>query len=84
MEVEIVKKEKNDLEVKLDSITVAEILRVYLNNQDVKFAAWRKEHPFKPILFKIETSGETVGKAVGNAVSAIKKDLDGISKGLKK
>ncbi len=83
MEVEIVKNEKNDLEVKLDSITVAEVLRVYLQEQGVKFAAWRKEHPFKPILFKVETSGETVNKAIGNAADAIKKDCDKILKGLK-
>ena len=84
MEVEIIKSEKEDLEVKVDSITVAEILRVYLNEQGVKFAAWRKEHPTKPIVFKIQTSGKTSKKAISEAVSAIKKDAAKISTVLKK
>ena len=84
MEVEIIKSEKEDLEVKVDSLTVAEILRVYLNEQDVKFAAWRKEHPTKPIVFKIQTSGKTSKKAISEAVSAIKKDAAKISAVLKK
>ncbi len=84
MKVEIVKSEKEDLEVKVDSVTVAEILRVYLNEQGVKFAAWRKEHPTKPIVFKIQTSGKTSKKAISEAVSAIMKDVTKISTVLKK
>ena len=84
MQVEIIKSEKEDLEVKVDSVTVAEILRVYLNEQGVKFAAWRKEHPTKPIVFKIQTSGKTSKKAIGEAISAIKKDSAKISNLLKK
>jgi len=84
MNVEIVKQGKDVVELKVDSITVAEILRVYLNGQGIKFAAWRTEHPSKPVVFKIESSGKTVKKAVSEAVSAIKKDCDGIVKGLKK
>ena len=84
MKVEVIKSEKEDLEVKVDSVTVAEILRVYLNEQGVKFAAWRKEHPTKPIVFKIQTSGKTSKKAISEAVSAIKKDASKISTVLKK
>jgi DNA-directed RNA polymerase subunit L len=74
MEIEIIKQEKEELELKMDNLTVAEILRVYLNEQGVKFAAWRREHPTKPIVFRIETSGKTVKKAVSEAISAINKD----------
>ena len=84
MEVEVIKSEKEELEVKVDSVTVAEILRVYLNEQGVKFAAWRKEHPTKPIVFKIQTSGKTSKKAISEAISAIKKDTVKISSILKK
>ena len=84
MEIEIVKQEKDLVELKMDSITVAEILRVYLNNQGIKFAAWRREHPDKPIVFRIESSGKSVKKAVSEAVAAIKKDNAEILKGLKK
>ncbi|MBI2451986.1 hypothetical protein HYV50_02825 [Candidatus Pacearchaeota archaeon] len=78
MNIEIVKQDKNEVEVKLDSITVAEILRVYLNEHGVDFAAWRREHPDKPIIMRIQ-SDKSVKKEVSEAVSAIKKDLDKVS-----
>ena len=71
------KHEKNSVELSIDNLTVAEILRVYLNREGIEFAAWRREHPSKPILFKIESSG-SVKKAVSDAVDAIKKDCDKI------
>lgn len=84
MELEVIKSEKEELEVKIDNITVAEILRVYLNEQGVKFAVWRKEHPTKPAIFKIQTSGKTTKNAISEAVSAIKKDASKLSAILKK
>ncbi|MEK6846626.1 MAG: RpoL/Rpb11 RNA polymerase subunit family protein [Nanoarchaeota archaeon] len=84
MEVEIVSQSANELELKIDNLTVAEILRVYLNEQGIKFAAWRREHPTKPIVFRIESSGKTVKKAVSEAVAAISKDLNVLAKGLVK
>jgi len=82
MEVEVVKREKSDFEIKFDNATVAEILRVYLNSQGVDFVAWRREHPSKPLVMKIQ--GKDAKKEIGNAVSAIKKDLDKLVKGVKK
>ena len=84
MEVEIVSQSANELELKIDNLTDAEILRVYLNEQGIKFAAWRREHPTKPIVFRIESSGKTVKKAVSEAVAAISKDLNVLAKGLVK
>lgn len=82
MNIEIVKQEKDEIELKIDNLTVAEILRVYLNEQGVDFAAWRREHPFKPLIFRIANGN--VKKSIGNAVDAIKKDLDKVVKGMKK
>lgn len=86
MNIEIVNEEKDDVELKIDNTTIAEILRAYLNDNvsDVSFAAWRKEHPSKPLVFRIKTSGKTVKKAIGEAVSGIGKDLDNIVKAVKK
>ena len=84
MEVEIVKEDKNELEVEVDNVTIAEILRIYLNEQGIDFAAWRREHPTKPVILKIKNSGKTIKKSIGDAISGIKKDLDGLEKGLKK
>lgn len=84
MNIEIVKQDKQEVELKIDNTTVAEILRVYLNEQGIKFAAWRREHPSKPVIFRIQASEGTVKKAVADAVVAIKKDCDKLVAGLKK
>jgi DNA-directed RNA polymerase subunit L len=77
MEIEIIKQEKNEVELKIDNLTIAEALRFKLNEQGVKFAAWRREHPSKPLIFRIE-SNSGVKKDVSEAVKAIKKELDGL------
>ncbi len=85
MNIEIVKNEKNELEVKLDNLTVAEILREYLNkDSDVELAAWKREHYERPLLFKIKTKGKKAKKALDDAVEAVKKDADEIVKEVKK
>jgi DNA-directed RNA polymerase subunit L len=84
MEVSILKEDKNEIEVGVDSVTVAEIMRVYLDEQGADFVAWRREHPTKPAVLKIKSSGKTIKKAVGDAVSEIGKDLESVEKELKK
>ena len=79
MDVKVLKQDKNEVEVSLDNVTLAEILRVYLNEQGIEFAAWRREHPTKPVIIKIQSSGKSVKKEVSDAISAIKKDLNKIS-----
>lgn len=83
MNIEIVKQEKDELEIKIDNQTIAEVLRVYLSQQGVKFVAWRKEHPTKPLFFKIQSDSGTVKKAISDAISTINKDCDKILKVLK-
>ena len=73
MQIEIVKQEKDSIEVNIDNVTVAEVLRVYLAEQGVDFVAWRREHPSKPALFKL-VSGKGIKKEVHAAVSAITKE----------
>jgi len=84
MEVEVLKSDKNEIEVKLNDLTIAEILRVYLNAQGAEFAAWRREHPSKPAIMRIVSSGKTAKKAISEAVEAIKKDCDAVLKVVKK
>ena len=84
MEVEVVSQSVSEMELRISNLTVAEIVRVYLNEQGIKFAAWRREHPTKPIVFRVESSGKTVKKAVSEAVAAISKDLNVLAKGLGK
>jgi DNA-directed RNA polymerase subunit L len=84
MEVEIASAGKNEVELKIDNLTVAEILREYLNKNGIEFAAWRREHPSRPMIMKIKSSSGSVKKAVSEAVEAIKKDCDKIVSSLKK
>ena len=77
MEINILKQEKEELLLELENITIAEILRVYLNKDSgVNFAAWRREHPTKKPVLHVKTKGKTAKKAVDDAVSAINKELD--------
>jgi DNA-directed RNA polymerase subunit L len=85
MEINILKNEKDMIEVELESLTIAEILRVYLNrDSDVIFAAWKREHPTKKPILLVKTKGKTAKKAVDEAVSAITKDLEVLESEFKK
>ena len=77
MEINILKSSKNEIEVEIESLTIVEILRVYLNKDSaVTFAAWKREHPTKNPILLIKTKGKTGKKAVDDAVNSITKDLD--------
>ncbi len=79
MEIKILKSEKDEIEVEIESLTIAEILRVYLNqDSNVSFAAWKREHPTKSPILKIKTKGKTAQKALKDAVIKVTKDLDNI------
>lgn len=77
MDLKIVKDEKNDLEVSIDNQTIAELVRVYLNQDDkVVLGAWKKEHYSKPLILKVVTEGKTAKKALSEAIGRAMKDLD--------
>lgn len=85
MEVEILKDEKNDLELSINNQTIVEIVRSYLNKDDnVKLGAWKKEHYSKPLKLKIKTEGKSAKKALQDAISKIQKDLDKYKEEFKK
>lgn len=85
MEMNILKDLKEEIEVEVDSLTLVEILRVYLNKDtSVTFAAWKREHPTKKPILAVKTKGKTPKKAINDAISAITKDLDGIEADFKK
>ncbi|MDD5012291.1 MAG: RpoL/Rpb11 RNA polymerase subunit family protein [Candidatus Nanoarchaeia archaeon] len=81
MEINVLKSEKDEIEFEIESLTLAEILRVYLNKDSaVTFAAWKREHPTKKPIMSVKTKGKTAKKAIDDAVSAITKDLDRVEK----
>jgi len=85
MQFKYLKDEKNEAEIEIDNLTIAEILRKYLSQDSaVEFVAWRREHPFKNIVLKVKTSGKTVKKAVSDASEKIEKELDKLVSEFKK
>ena len=85
MEIQILKDEKNELEIKLDNQTIAEIVRVYLNkDSNVKFSAWKKDHATETFTLKIVSEGKSAKKALEDAIEKIKKDLSKYAEEFKK
>ena len=85
MKINVLKSSKDEIEVEIESLTIAEILRVYLNkDSSVTFAAWKREHPTKNPVLLIKTKGKIAKKAVNDAVNSITKDLDKLDKDFEK
>jgi len=85
MEVKYLRDEKNEAEIEIGNLTIAEILRAYLvDDEQVEFVAWRREHPSKNPILKIKTNGKTVKKALSDAISQIEKQADKLVSEFKK
>jgi len=85
MEIKVLKSSKDEIEMQVENLTLAELLRVYLNKDSaVTFAAWKREHPSEKPIIKITTKGKSIKKAVKDAVASATKDLEKIEKDFKK
>ena len=81
----ILESAKNEIKVELENVTLAEILRVYLNKDSaVSFAAWKREHPTEKPILLVKTKGKTAKKAISDAVGVITKELDKVESEFKK
>ena len=45
MEIKILKEDKNTLDIEIESLTIAELLRAYLNKEGANLAVWKRDHP---------------------------------------
>ena len=85
MDIKILKSSKDEIEFQIDSLTLVEILRVYLNKDSaVTFAAWKREHITESPIIIVKTKGKSAKKALNDAVSTITKDLNSIEADFKK
>jgi len=85
MDINIIKDEKDNLVLEIDNQTIAELLRVYLNeDSSVELAAWRRVHPNDPVVFEIRTSGKSAKKALEDAIKAVEKDTSKVLDEFKK
>lgn len=84
MDIKIINDTKDEVEVIIGNLTIVELLRVYLNKDSaVTFAAWKRDHPTDAPTLLIKTKGKVAKKALNDAINAVVKDLDGISKDFK-
>ncbi len=82
MEIKILKDEKNELDIELSSLTIAEVLRAYLNKEGAKLAVWKREHPTKNPVLHIEADNPK--KLLKKAIATIEKEVDTIADEFKK
>ncbi|MFA5484750.1 MAG: hypothetical protein WC260_00650 [Candidatus Pacearchaeota archaeon] len=74
MEIKILNDEKNSLDIELNNLTIAELLRVYLNENGAKLAVWKRDHPSKNPVLHIE--GNNPKKILKETISNLEKEID--------
>jgi len=85
MKINILKESKEEIEFEIESLTLAEILRVYLNkNPSVTFVAWKRKHPSENPIMMVKAKEKTAKKALIEAVSSITDDLNNALSDFKK
>ncbi|MFA4960063.1 MAG: hypothetical protein WC548_00165 [Candidatus Pacearchaeota archaeon] len=82
MEIKILKDEKTELDIELGSLTIAEVLRAYLNKNDAKIATWRRDHPSKNPILHIES--DNAKKTLKDAIAQLEKEIDSAIDSFKK
>jgi len=84
MEANLIKEEKDFLEIEMDNLTVAEIVRKYLwNNKSTIIAGWKREHPTKPIILTLKTKGDAK-KVLKETIKDIQEELGKLKQEIKK
>lgn len=74
MEVKVLKNEKDYMEVEIDNLTIAELLRNQLwKNSAVEAAAWRREHPSKNPVLIIKVKEGTARRALIDCIERVQK-----------
>jgi DNA-directed RNA polymerase subunit L len=74
MEVKVIKDENGVLDVEFDNLTIAEVLRAYLVNQNVKVAAWKRANPHSNPVLHIEA--DKPKDALKKAIAQIEGEVD--------
>ena len=85
MIAQILKNEKNHIEMEIENLTIAEVIRSFLWQDDsVKIASWKRIHPTKHPVLIVKTEGKTAKKAIEDAIARIEKMNDKILDEFKK
>ncbi|MDD2444802.1 MAG: hypothetical protein PHX15_01540 [Candidatus Nanoarchaeia archaeon] len=82
MEIKILSDEKDSLDIELNNLTIAELLRVYLNENGAKLAVWKRDHPSKNPVLHIE--GNNPKKILKETISNLENEIDSLVDEFKK
>ena len=75
MITKILKNEKNHIEMELENLTVAELVRNELwEDSSITVAAWKKSHPTKNPVLVVKTDGKSAQKALTDCLERIEKN----------
>lgn len=82
MEIKVLAEDKTFMDLEIDSLTIVELMRVYLNKEGAKMAAWKRDHPSKNPTLHIEA--DQPRKLLQKAIASVQKDLAAIETDFKK
>lgn len=72
MNIKVLKDEKDELHLEIDNLTIAELLRSYLWQDDATvLAAWQRDHPSKNPILVLHTKGKTAKKVLQDTIDKI-------------
>lgn len=74
MEIKVIKKDRNYIEIELDNLTIVEVLRDMLwQDKATELAAWKREHPSKNPRLILKTQGKEAKKVLLETIEKIQK-----------
>jgi DNA-directed RNA polymerase subunit L len=82
VEIKILKEAKGEMDLEIDSLTLVELLRAYLNQEGADLAVWKRDHPSKNPVLHIEADNPK--KLIQKAIATVEKELDKIQDEFKK
>ncbi|MGK0209698.1 MAG: DNA-directed RNA polymerase subunit L [Patescibacteria group bacterium] len=82
MEIKVLLDEKKVLEVEVDNVTIAEVVRMYLNDGGASLAVWHRSHPNEKPIIRVE--GDNPKKLMATAIDAVVNDIDSTVESFKK
>jgi DNA-directed RNA polymerase subunit L len=72
--IKLIKKEKDELQLEIDNLTIAELLRNYLwQDSATVLAAWQRAHPSKNPVLVLKTKGKNPKKVLQDTIDKIQK-----------
>jgi len=81
MEIKILKEEKDHLEIEIGNLTIAELLRVYLNENGADLAVWKRAHPSENPVLVIKN--KDAKKTLQKTIETVEKEIDNFLKEFK-